>query len=151
LSTRALTASLSVPVIRVRTWTISLWAIAVWAGAGGRPDRDGPRALGHPEGRPRRHDSQPPAAAEPAEGDLHAARAVHPIEWGGSLTAAQLAERAKHVNWVAYIASDQVRRVTTKEHPEVFPDVRQTLARDGFVVVARAGPLEVLERRSASS
>ena len=74
-----------------------------------------------------------------------------PIEWGGSLTAAQLAERSKHVNWVAYIAGDQVRRVTTKEHPEVFPDVRQTLARDGFVVVARAGALEVLERRSASS
>jgi uncharacterized membrane protein len=70
-----------------------------------------------------------------------------PIRWGGSLTPAELAQRAKHVNWAAYISGDQVRRVTTKEHPEIFPDVRETLRREGFVVVARAGPLEVLERR----
>jgi uncharacterized membrane protein len=73
-----------------------------------------------------------------------------PIKWGGSLTPAQLDERARHVNWAAYIPGDQVRRTTTKKHPEIFPDVRETLARDGFVVVARAGPLEVLERRPAS-
>jgi uncharacterized membrane protein len=73
-----------------------------------------------------------------------------PIEWGGSLTPGQLAGRAKHVRWAAYIRGDQVRRVTTREHPDLFPDVRETLLRDGFVVVARAGPLEVFERRGAS-
>jgi uncharacterized membrane protein len=73
-----------------------------------------------------------------------------PIDWGGSLSAAELRRRAERVNWVAYIGGDQVRRMTTKKHPQLIPDVRETLIRDGFVVVARAGPLEVLERRSAS-
>jgi uncharacterized membrane protein len=72
------------------------------------------------------------------------------IKWGSSLTAAELAARAKHVRWAAYIPGDQVRRVTTRKHPEVFPDVRPTLAKLGFVVVARAGPLEVLERKGSS-
>jgi hypothetical protein len=73
-----------------------------------------------------------------------------PIDWGSSLTPAELAARAKHVQWVAYISGEQVRRFTTKEHPELFPDVRQTLVRDGFVVVARAGPVEIFERRPRS-
>jgi uncharacterized membrane protein len=70
-----------------------------------------------------------------------------PIRWGGSLSSAELAKRAERVNWAAYVVGDQVRRVTTKKHPELIPDVRETLFRDGFVVVARAGPLEVFERR----
>jgi hypothetical protein len=70
-----------------------------------------------------------------------------PIDWGSSLTPSELAERAKHVRFAAYIRGDQVRRVTTREHPDVFPDVRETLLRDDFVVIARAGPLEIFERR----
>jgi hypothetical protein len=73
-----------------------------------------------------------------------------PIDWGSSLTRAELAARAKHVQWAAYISGDQVRRFTTKKHAERFPDVRQTLLRDGFVVVARAGPVEIFERRPRS-
>ena len=69
------------------------------------------------------------------------------IEWGSALTPAELAERAKRVRYAAYIRGDQVRRVTTRERPDVFPDVRETLVREGFVVVARAGPLEIFERR----
>ena len=69
-----------------------------------------------------------------------------PIDWGSSLTPAQLAERATRVRWAAYISGDQVRRVTTQKDAAIFPDVRQTLVDEGFVVVARAGPLEVFER-----
>jgi len=70
-----------------------------------------------------------------------------PIQWGGSLTPAELRARAARVRWAAYIESDQVRRVTTGAHPHLFPDVKAALVRDGFVVVARAGPLEVFERK----
>ena len=72
-----------------------------------------------------------------------------PLDWGGTLTSGELAERAERVEWVAYVEGDQVGRIFTGELgvDTAVPDVRPTLAREGFVVVARAGPLEILRRR----
>jgi uncharacterized membrane protein len=71
------------------------------------------------------------------------------LEWGSSLTAAELAERAERVRYVAYLPGQQVGTIFTGELGALraLPDVRPLLAEEGFVVVARAGPLEILERR----
>jgi len=71
-----------------------------------------------------------------------------PLDWGGSLSSEELAERAERVDWVVYVDGDQVGRIFTGELgvETAVPDVRPTLDREGFVVVARAGPLEILRR-----
>ena len=71
-----------------------------------------------------------------------------PLDWGGSLTSEELAERAGRVEWVAYVEGDQIGRIFTGELgvETAIPDVRPTLEREGFVVVARTGPLEILRR-----
>ena len=71
------------------------------------------------------------------------------LDWGGSLTADELGERAERVRWVAYVEGDQIGRIFTGDlgNGNAVPDVRPTLDREGFVVVARAGPLEIFERR----
>ena len=72
-----------------------------------------------------------------------------PLDWGGSLTPEELGERAGRVGWVAYVKGDQIGRIFTGELgvANAVPDVRPTLDAEGFVVVATAGPLEILERR----
>ena len=71
------------------------------------------------------------------------------IDWGGSLSEDELAERAPDVRWVAYAEGDQVGTFFTGElgRERAVPDVRPTLRREGFVVVARAGTVELYERR----
>jgi uncharacterized membrane protein len=73
-----------------------------------------------------------------------------PLDWGSSLTPQQLAERANRVRFVAYVKGDQVGTFFTGKNAKLVPDVRPTLVRDGFVVVARAGPVEIFERRPRS-
>jgi len=65
-----------------------------------------------------------------------------PIGWGSPLTPAEFADRAERVRFVAFREGDL---------PEPFyegdsADVREVLLRKGFVVVARAGPVQILER-----
>jgi uncharacterized membrane protein len=71
------------------------------------------------------------------------------LPWGSSLTADELAARAKHVDYVAYIPGKQVGTFFTGElgRKTAVADVRPLLDREGFVVIARAGPLEILKRR----
>ncbi|MBA3382294.1 MAG: DUF2079 domain-containing protein [Actinobacteria bacterium] len=71
------------------------------------------------------------------------------LDWGGSLSSEELGERAASVRWVAYVEGDQIGRIFTGELgvANAVPDVRPVLDREGFVVIARAGPLEILERR----
>jgi uncharacterized membrane protein len=71
------------------------------------------------------------------------------IDWGGSLSEEELAERAPDVRFVAYAEGDQVGTFYTGElgRERAVPDVRPTLRREGFVVVARAGTVELYERR----
>jgi hypothetical protein len=71
-----------------------------------------------------------------------------PIDWGGSLTPEELAARAKRVRYVAYAMGDQVGTFYTGPISEQrsVPDVRPTLRRDGFVVVAREGRVEIWRR-----
>jgi uncharacterized membrane protein len=70
------------------------------------------------------------------------------IDWGGSLTDAELAERAARVRYVAYAEGDQVGTFFTGQvgAETAVPDVRPTLERLGFVVVAREGTVEIFER-----
>jgi hypothetical protein len=72
-----------------------------------------------------------------------------PIDWGGSLTRRELRERARRVNYVAYAAGDQIGTVYTGDigRARVIPDIRPRLEQEGFVVIARVGTLEILERR----
>jgi uncharacterized membrane protein len=70
-----------------------------------------------------------------------------PLDWGSSLSSEEFAERAKRVRFVAYIKGDQVGTFFTGRNAPVVPDVRPTLVEAGFVVVARAGPVEIFERR----
>jgi uncharacterized membrane protein len=71
------------------------------------------------------------------------------IDWGGSLSEEELAERAPDVRYVAYAEGDQVGTFYTGDlgRERAVPDVRPTLRREGFVVVARAGTVELYERR----
>ena len=68
------------------------------------------------------------------------------LEWGSPLTPAEYAERAARVRYVAYIPGQQVGTIFTGSLGELraAPDVRPLLEREGFVVIARAGPLEIL-------
>ena len=71
------------------------------------------------------------------------------LEWGSPLSDEELAERARRVRFVAYIPGEQARTFYTGEigKERAVPDARSLLRRMGFVVVARAGSLEILERR----
>ena len=71
------------------------------------------------------------------------------LEWGSPLSDEELAERARRVRFVAYIEGEQARTFYTGEigTERAVPDARSLLRRMGFVVVARAGSLEILERR----
>jgi uncharacterized membrane protein len=71
------------------------------------------------------------------------------LEWGSSLTARELAERAAEVRYVAYVEGQQVGTVFTGRlgRERALPEVRPLLEREGFVVIAREGPLEILRRR----
>ena len=69
------------------------------------------------------------------------------LDWGSSLTPEELAERARRVDFVAYVEGDQVKKFTTDDVEDEAPDARPVLKRLGFVVVARSGPVEILERR----
>ena len=64
------------------------------------------------------------------------------IDWGSPLSAGELEERARRVRFVAYVERDQLRWYDQGD----IADVREALLREGFVVVARAGPLQILER-----
>lgn len=66
-----------------------------------------------------------------------------PLDWGSPLTAEDMAERAQRVQFVAHVAGDQMRQFWEGE----VSDVRDSLLREGFVVVDRTGPVEILERR----
>ena len=66
-----------------------------------------------------------------------------PLDWGSPLTRAEMAERAERVRFVAYVEGHQLKSFFTGD----IADVREMLVRDGFVVVARTGPLQILERR----
>ena len=70
-----------------------------------------------------------------------------PLEWGSPLTAEELAERAERIQFMAYIEGDQIGTILTGEDVELTPDVRPTLLREGFVVIARSGKVEIFERR----
>ncbi|MGH3133082.1 MAG: DUF2079 domain-containing protein [Gaiellaceae bacterium] len=72
-----------------------------------------------------------------------------PIDWGSSLTPDELAERAKRVRFVAYAEGDQVGTFYSGSLgvARSVPDVRPTLRREGFVLVARAGKVQIFERR----
>jgi hypothetical protein len=70
-----------------------------------------------------------------------------PLEWGSPLTAEELAERAERIRFVAYVEGDQIGTILTGEDVELTPDVRPTLLREGFVVIARSGKVEIFERR----
>lgn len=71
------------------------------------------------------------------------------LEWGSPLSDEELAERAERVRFVVYIEGEQARTFYTGEigKERAVPDARPLLEREGFAVVARAGPLEILERR----
>ena len=71
------------------------------------------------------------------------------IDWGGSLTQEELTERAKRVQFVAYARGDQVGTFYTGRvgAERAVADIRSRLERKGFVVVARAGSVEILRRR----
>lgn len=71
------------------------------------------------------------------------------LDWGSPLSDEELAERAERVRFVVYIEGEQARTFYTGEigKERAVPDARRLLEREGFVVVARAGPLEILERR----
>jgi uncharacterized membrane protein len=71
------------------------------------------------------------------------------IEWGGALTDAELAARAARVRWVAYAEGDQVGTFYTGRVglETAVPDVRPTLRREGFLLVARKGTVQIFERR----
>ena len=71
-----------------------------------------------------------------------------PIDWGGSLTRSELRERASRVNYVAYAAGDQIGTVYTGDiaTTRAIPDIRPQLEKEGFVVIARVGTVEILRR-----
>jgi len=64
------------------------------------------------------------------------------LEWGSLLNAEEMARRADRVRFVVYAEIDLRRSFEGSAR-----DVRQMLLREGFVVVASAGPLQILERR----
>jgi uncharacterized membrane protein len=70
-----------------------------------------------------------------------------PVDWGSPLTNGDLAQRAKRIRYVAYIKGDQIGTILTGRDVKLLPDVRPTLVREGFVVVGRAGPVVLFERR----
>lgn len=70
-----------------------------------------------------------------------------PLEWGSPLSAEEFAERAERIRFVAYVEGDQIGTILTGEDLELTPDVRPTLLREGFVVIARSGKVEIFERR----
>ena len=71
------------------------------------------------------------------------------IDWGSSLTREELLERAPRIRYVAYAEGDQIGTFYTGElgRDTAVPDIRPRLEELGFVVVARAGTVEVLARR----
>lgn len=69
--------------------------------------------------------------------------------WGTSLAPDEFERRAAQLRFVAYAQGDQVGTFYTGEvgTRRAVPDVRRQLAAEGFVVIVRAGPVEILERR----
>jgi len=65
------------------------------------------------------------------------------VDWGSALTRAELAERAKHVDFVAYREGD----VLPWPHIGGVGELRSDLVRDGFVELEQGGSVHVLERR----
>ena len=70
-----------------------------------------------------------------------------PLEWGSPLSREEYVERAERIRFVAYVEGDQIGTILTGEDLDLVPDVRPTLLREGFVVIARAGKVEIFERR----
>ena len=70
------------------------------------------------------------------------------LDWGSSLSAAELAERAERIQYIAYIEGEQARTFYAGElgRRRAVPDARALLLRRGFLVIARVGPLEILKR-----
>ena len=62
------------------------------------------------------------------------------IDWGSRITTEDLAERAERVRFVA------LGRRQPLEYEGDLDDVKEMLLKDGWLVVARAGPVEILER-----
>jgi len=63
------------------------------------------------------------------------------LDWGSPVTPDELRERAERVRFVAYSTNKPL------EYPGDIADVRDLLLRQGWVVVARAGHVQILERR----
>jgi uncharacterized membrane protein len=71
------------------------------------------------------------------------------LDWGSSLTPREYRERASRVRYVAWADGYQAATFYTGRigRETAVADVRPLLTRLGFVVVARSGPLEILERK----
>ena len=69
------------------------------------------------------------------------------LDWGGSFTPGELAERAQRVRFVAYLERD-ISPSGGYSTSEDIPTVRRLLLRLGFVEIARVGRVHVLERSS---
>jgi len=67
------------------------------------------------------------------------------LDWGGSLTPAELAERAERVRFVAYLERD-ISPAGGYSSSEDLPTVTRLLLRLGFVEIMRVGRVHVLER-----
>jgi len=65
-----------------------------------------------------------------------------PLDWGSPLTPEAVADRAEHVRFVVYVEGNQLITFYKGD----IADLRTRLLRDGFVVVVRSGPVELLER-----
>jgi hypothetical protein len=63
------------------------------------------------------------------------------IDWGSPLTSEDLAERAERVRFVA------LGRTQPIEYLGDVDDVKEMLLRNGWIIIARAEPVEILERR----
>lgn len=69
------------------------------------------------------------------------------LDWGGSLTPGELAERVPRVRFVAYLERD-ISPSGGYSSSEDLPTVRRLLRRLGFVEIVRVGRVHVLERAS---
>jgi uncharacterized membrane protein len=63
------------------------------------------------------------------------------IDWGSPLTPEDMAERAERVRFVA------LGRTQPPEYPGDIDEVKEMLLSNGWNIAARAGPVEILERR----
>jgi len=70
----------------------------------------------------------------------------HQLDWGSSLSEAELRERAKRVRYVVFAEGDDLRPFPTDEQDSDIPPVRPLLVNAGFVLIAEEGSVEVYAR-----